>query len=249
MPNWVKTQVRVNVHSKEEFNEIINDMITRLNKRGVEIDNKNFVNDYNAYGDSQKLRFSDYIEIPTSISRYDTTNIRVDDCNEWAIARANYACDEEFFKFTDEQREKVEANHQPILTASQITTFKKKWKKIEEQQEHDYGVVGWYDWNYANFGCKWDCKFYSLTGSMDECFLILELDTPWTPAEPIFRKLVATYPNASFEIFVRDEGDAFMGIYTNDEDGALFYEEVEYGVNTNEEFFETYNNEMDEDYI
>ena len=51
------------------------------------------------------------------------------------------------------------------------------------------------------------------------------LETAWSPAEPIYRKLAQVYPSVSVEIEYMDEFAEFAGVYRSDGQGGLIDEE------------------------
>ena len=51
------------------------------------------------------------------------------------------------------------------------------------------------------------------------------LETAWSPAEPIYRKLTQLYPSVSVEIEYMDEFVEFAGVYRSDGQGGLMDEE------------------------
>ena len=40
----------------------------------------------------------------------------------------------------------------------QYEIYCKGYDNAKKYQKRKYGVVGWYDYNYANLGCKWDAE-------------------------------------------------------------------------------------------
>ena len=63
--------------------------------------------------------------------------------------------------------------------------YVKGYCQAKYYQKKKYGVVGWYDWNKANYGCKWDCAFGVWKCEKDKddtlCFSV-SISTPWSPA-------------------------------------------------------------------
>jgi hypothetical protein len=56
------------------------------------------------------------------------------------------------------------------------------YKRAKAYQQKNYGVVGWYDWNVKNYGCKWDEKFenWELKRERDDSIVLsAQMETPW----------------------------------------------------------------------
>ena len=57
------------------------------------------------------------------------------------------------------------------------------YKRAKAYQQKKYGVVGWYDWNCENYGCKWDEKLDNWELQCErEDFIVLSarIETPWS---------------------------------------------------------------------
>ena len=55
-------------------------------------------------------------------------------------------------------------------------------KRAKAYQQKKYGVVGWYDWNCENYGCKWDEKLENWElkcEHSDSIVLSARMETPW----------------------------------------------------------------------
>lgn len=72
----------------------------------------------------------------------------------------------------------------------------------------------WYNWNINNWGTKWEVGEIEVTDSSDT-ELYLYWDTAWSPAIPIFDKLVERGLDVEAEF--KDEGWMFAGLYVNGE--------------------------------
>ena len=60
-----------------------------------------------------------------------------------------------------------------------------------------YGAKDWYDWNCANWGCKWDAGDADV--NLHENELFISFSTAWAMPEPVFIKMVEMFPNLHFE--------------------------------------------------
>ena len=57
------------------------------------------------------------------------------------------------------------------------------YKRAKAYQQKKYGVVGWYDWNCENYGCKWDEKLenWELICECDDSIVLsAQMETPWS---------------------------------------------------------------------
>ena len=57
------------------------------------------------------------------------------------------------------------------------------YKRAKAYQQKKYGVVGWYDWNCENYGCKWDEKLenWELKYERDDSIVLsAQMETPWS---------------------------------------------------------------------
>ena len=57
------------------------------------------------------------------------------------------------------------------------------YKRAKAYQQKKYGIVGWYDWNCENYGCKWDEKLENWELKCereDSIVLSARMETPWS---------------------------------------------------------------------
>lgn len=277
MPNWCENIIEITPSNEGvKVADILTDITAKLAKRGVVIvaDPTEFAQwskEYDALDDEQRLHFSDFIPTPSIISNYDTTNIQSHykysengrRGSDSSLIKENFNNNEEFFKFTDEQKvaignvlaepiknlpplSKLTLYHNIVnveLSEEQRDQFWLKWEEIEKQQQEEFGVVGWYDWNCKYYGCKWNCSFHIV--EISENYLILSVDTPWSPAEPVFNELQELYSAFNFYIKCKEEGMGFALFYETsrfDEEDNVYLEcnDAVYGVTTDDKFFMPY---------
>lgn len=73
----------------------------------------------------------------------------------------------------------------------------------EEVGDTDYN---WYNWNLANFGCKWDCSdVYVWTDDNPIVFFQVQFSTPWSPPEEFFQTLMNKYPSLDMTLNWEEE--------------------------------------------
>ena len=83
----------------------------------------------------------------------------------------------------------------------------------------------WYDWNYANWGTKWNA--YELTISEDTPErLVFKFDTAWASPDPIFNALGKAFPELAITAEYFDEGHCFWGSSIKPAGVRDFIEEV-----------------------
>ena len=121
------------------------------------------------------LSFSSWIPIPETFLKYDTTNYP----NGEGLVIG------EKIPFKDDS---------PIVTEELIEEYKAATKLQKEQ----YGVVGWYDYNYFTFGCKWNCQI-DIEGKTDG-ELSLYCETPWGSPSFFISNVSEQYPELLFNV-------------------------------------------------
>ena len=94
-----------------------------------------------------------------------------------------------------------------------------------QQNLQQYGSFSWYHWRLEHWGTKWNAYNCELELSEDGTCLSGYLETAWSPAEPIYRKLAQLYPSVSVAIEYMDEFAEFAGVYRSDAEGGLMDEE------------------------
>lgn len=78
-----------------------------------------------------------------------------------------------------------------------------------------YGYSGWYDWNVANWGTKWDLCDITVSQPYDDTVL-LHFDTAWSPPIEAYAKL----EELGFQVraYYYESGMQFAGIYEDGND-------------------------------
>ena len=118
--------------------------------------------------------FSSWLPMPETYHKYDTTNhpngegLRVGEHVNWD-------------------------KDSPIVTEELI----EEYKQATKEQKEKYGVVGWYDWNCANYGCKWDMEFENLVRDSDT-ELTIYVETPWSAPANFLLTMSQRYPELVF---------------------------------------------------
>ena len=120
--------------------------------------------------------FSSWIPQPETYRKYDTTNHP--DGKGLRLGEKSIIWDE----------------NSPIVTEELIEAY----KVATAEQKAKYGVVGWYEWNVVNYGCKWDSGFN--LKRISDTVLHFEMETPWTAPLAFANTLSKRYPELSFEV-------------------------------------------------
>lgn len=127
------------------------------------------------------------------------------------------------------------------------------------------GYSGWYSWNCANWGTKWNAYSYSalsegpaeeltelgpsVTGTVPSATRTafeFQFNTAWSFPWPVFEKLAEDHPELSFEVYSHDEGDQHGGKgFFNPGPGQPEFEEVRPG---NDETYELAHKEKRQSY-
>jgi len=79
------------------------------------------------------------------------------------------------------------------------------WK---DGERHGDGEYNWYNWNNANWGCKWDATEVDVDTSdyKNNLFNVTyHFESPWSPPEGFFAKLAEAYPDADMSMEFREE--------------------------------------------
>lgn len=105
----------------------------------------------------------------------------------------------------------------------------------EEQAElvKKYGHSDWYEWNMANYGCKWDCTTEDTVseddiykGSKGNGSISVAFESPWGPPDEWMRFITQEYPDFEFELMYEEPGMMFCGVI-NCSEGEFSQEEGE----------------------
>lgn len=84
-------------------------------------------------------------------------------------------------------------------------------------KESERSWFNWYNWNIDNWGTKWGaCDTYAdeiiLEKPMGKTAVVnISLQTAWSPALPVYRKLQEMYPELEIRVDFADEGGGFIG--------------------------------------
>jgi hypothetical protein len=129
------------------------------------------------------LSLSSWLPIPETYRKYDTTNHP----------------DGKGLKVGEEWYDGFGSHGGQLVTEELIEEF----KKATAEQREKYGVVGWYDYNLATFGCKWDSEVEVEYEGEDR--ITLSTETPWSAPEQWLRTISAKYPELTFSLYAQYE--------------------------------------------
>ena len=180
-------------------------------------------------GLKQPLSMGSFFPRPKTFDTYDTTN-RIKAFNEWYLD----GCVPFFVDKTDSSKQRlqeiidylkahpeefqpngngmfnwiakgtaIERLH-PGTNAAYIK-YTKGYYQARYYQKKKYGVVGWYDWNKENYGCKWDMAiedWWCEKDKDDMLCLYVGIQTPWSPVYKFFERInafdgITVYAHAS----------------------------------------------------
>ena len=81
-----------------------------------------------------------------------------------------------------------------------------------------YGHDNWYDWQIANWGCKWNADVYNdpqeISYKNGTGALIYEYDTPWAPPSAWIMNTSKLFPSLSFSNYCNEPDMGFKGTET-----------------------------------
>ena len=93
------------------------------------------------------------------------------------------------------------------ITAGSRTEKEEAQAKINKEK---YGYEDWYEWSINEWGTKWDaCS--SNVDDQDDNEISISFETAWSPPLEWMQKASAKYPLLTFENYVEEESDAFIG--------------------------------------
>ena len=201
MPNWVSNTMSLTETKKGALKDFIN---STLKMDGYDVQVNSGQDWFDKMCDNQLcdnykgIWLSTFIKRPETYDLYDTTN------------------------YPNGERlvlgQKIHIGEQEVLVTDEVI---KLFRDATTEQLQKYGIVGWYDWNVVNYGCKWDTWMtespeVKIVDGM-EC-LLLEFDTPWSEPLPIYYFILNNYPNLDLHIDVYEEQGGFGGSYRTIED-------------------------------
>lgn len=96
---------------------------------------------------------------------------------------------------------------------------KKLWKEYWSVSDNNRPENNWYNWNVANWGCKWDVHDESSVERSDDTYASVTFDTPWSPPMGIIHAIGDKFPDLSFT-WAWQEEQGFGGEFEIDSDGV-----------------------------
>lgn len=97
----------------------------------------------------------------------------------------------------DTTNDKLPENAFP--TKEEYEKYSEGYDKAVEEQQKEFGVVGWKEYNLLTLGCKWDCEFEQVVVPDDKTIEI-NFSSPWVPPTKGIITLIKSYPNLSFSM-------------------------------------------------
>lgn len=101
-------------------------------------------------------------------------------------------------------------------------------KEVSEANVKEYGYSGWYDWNVANWGTKWNACDARRANGDKAGTLIYDFDTAWSPVgDKIMYRLSRQFPSLT----ITQEWHEEAGMYPSErrvwKDGVFTSEEID----------------------
>jgi hypothetical protein len=76
----------------------------------------------------------------------------------------------------------------------------------EEAALREIGYTDWYEWSVVHWGTKWNaCRALIAEQCANGRYVVITLDTAWSPPLPVFRAMFGRFPALSFTCTWRDE--------------------------------------------
>lgn len=85
--------------------------------------------------------------------------------------------------------------------------------KVYHENLKKYGHSGWYGWNTANWGTKWNACQVTIDREADDRVFI-SFETAWSFPEPVFWVLFEKFDDLEFTGTIEEEGGFFYGNLT-----------------------------------
>lgn len=165
----------------------------------------------------EKLSMRSWLPMPETFTKMDTSNLLTK--REW-------------FPKNDAEIEYVKAR-----TTNPLPLQKEELDKIYNQyvedynaecqkQQDEYGVVGWYSYNLATLGCKWNKVLYNVEVKNDN-LIYIDVTTPWSAPEKWLDTIAEKYPDLTFLMYAVEEFNNILNVYDPQEkDVILDYSEL-----------------------
>lgn len=175
MPNWSFNTIAIRGTKKQVIN-FLNEGLKRTHGRkkgfallaenatAVEIEDK-----LRNYG----LSLRSWLPMPRTFLRFDTTN-KLPDFHWWVYDKLKRKVE---FKDIESNIEMYKEKY-----ADEYKKYCEGYEKAKEYQLHKYGYVGWYDYNRATLGTKWNSNIenWGIVSAADDCFILTAYcETAW----------------------------------------------------------------------
>ena len=88
---------------------------------------------------------------------------------------------------------------------------------IRQVRKIKYGYDNWYDWQLANWGCKWGPYDHSMSDPEEKIYkngkgkLVYTFDTPWSPPTEWIMNTSKLFPSLKFQNYCNEPGCCFKG--------------------------------------
>lgn len=86
----------------------------------------------------------------------------------------------------------------------------------------------WYDWNWENWGAKWDCNDFKVQ-MRDENQIAVTFETAWNPPIPVLRALLNRFPRSWLKLtYYVDDNSSGVWIANMGKNGQLVERSLEW---------------------
>lgn len=90
--------------------------------------------------------------------------------------------------------------------------LKDDWQNNAEKSAENvrnYGYSGWYDWNIAKWGTKWNACHPRMSNGAMKGTLIYDFDTAWSPPTELIDEIARRYPSLTITHEAHEEAGMF----------------------------------------
>lgn len=185
-----KELVKMFNHAKVEIEDITDTSLKKINQT--------------------QITMRTWVPMPQTYIDYDTTNELPDKPEDL------FAFPSERIQSFVHKRGKLVCN----LTQAEKDELYKEYaaerEKAIEFQKNFYGIVGWYDYNVATLGTKWDAEVFDWeirTENDNECIITAHCETAWNAPCEWLCKMQENYPELRFFMYSVEEAHWFVSSF------------------------------------
>ena len=218
MPNYSYNTIAI----KGGKTAVLNFLNDGLKSKGSSVEELNKTTELLLEG----LSMRSWMPMPQTFIDYDTTNNLPDlvsmiifHSGDGDILARNFPNDIE-----DIRKQNISADLQERLDKF-YASYAEEWERAKIEQHEKYGVEGWYNYNIATLGVKWDAEltdFHIEEYEDGNVLVTFKCETAWNMPLEWLHKIGDRYQTLHIAIYGEEESNSFVGYYD-----AMYREWVE----------------------